>query len=310
MYSYIRYLLLISFLFFFMACNGQQPKKEKEFVLNQSFKPVDVPAIISDPQERIDYAVKHYWEHFNFVDTTYIHLPEVTEQAFSDYLAVLTYASPEAATFSIKKVLKQAEVKQKMYTYFTELFEKYLYDPNSPRRNEELFILVLEAMLESSSLDEVTKIRPAHLLELALRNRVGEASTDFIYTLPNGDTGRLYQLKSDFLLLYFYNPDCDACRELTKQIKHSPEIKKLNQINSIKVLAVYPDEDLTAWKENLGDMPKEWILSYDSSANIKNEEIYDLKAIPCVYLLDKDKKVILKDVSFEDLSGYLSLIIK
>jgi len=39
--------------------------------------------------------------------------------------------------------------------------------------------------------------------------------------------------------------------------------------------------------------------------SLKNDEIYDLKAIPTLYLLDKDKKVVLKDVTFNQVENYL-----
>lgn len=52
-------------------------------------------------------------------------------------------------------------------------------------------------ILAAPVLDEVNKIRPAHLLELALKNRVGEPAIDFTYTLADGKTGTLYNVKAD-----------------------------------------------------------------------------------------------------------------
>lgn len=69
-------------------------------------------------------------------------------------------------------------------------------------RDESLYIYVLEAVLEAPVLDEVSKIRPAHLLELALKNRVGEPATDFTYTLADGKKETLYHTKADYLLLF------------------------------------------------------------------------------------------------------------
>lgn len=305
---------ILSLLFSCWACAGTQSQKNETHIdveqQERAFPTVTVPSLITDPQERADYAIENYWNHFDFSDTVYVHLPEITEQAFSNYLGIIQYASPEIASSSIKRMLKQAEAEKVVYTCFTDMCEKYLYDPNSPFRNEELYIVVLEAMVNSSLLDEVSKIRPASLLDLALRNRLGEKTIDFVYTMGNGQTGRLYNIDSEYLLLYFYNPDCDACQELTGQLKQSLVLKNLQQFKRIKILAVYPDEDLTEWKAHLSDMPKDWILSYDATTKLKNEEIYDLKAIPCLYLLDKNKKVLLKDASFVQLTEYLSLVIK
>jgi len=172
-------------------------------------------------------------------------------------------------------------------------------------RDESLYIYVLEAVLEAPVLDEVSKIRPAHLLELALKNRVGEPATDFTYTLADGKKGTLYHTKADYLLLFFYNPDCHACKEITDQLTASPLVTEWIRNNKLKILAVYPDEDLEAWKNHISYMPASWINSYDSAVSLKNDEIYDLKAIPTLYLLDKDKKVVLKDVTFNQVENYL-----
>lgn len=303
----MKYVYLFVSLFIFVACSGnnsQQKKKETEKP-TPVFEMVAVPTLITEPKERADYLVTHYWDKFDFADTTYVHFPDVTEQAFSNYIAMLTYAEPAPVNRSLKKLVKSAEADPVIFSYFADLLEKYLYDPNSPTRNEEYYIAVLEALLESSQLDDVGKIRPQHLLELALKNRVGQPATDFKYILSNNSTATLYGVKANYLILYFYNPDCDACKEVTRQIAVSRLVTELINQKELTVLAVYPDEDLTAWKEHLPEMPVKWINGYDKEVTLKNDEVYDLKAIPCLYLLDKNKTVLLKDASYEQLEAYL-----
>lgn len=290
----------------FSACNGQQTAKTTTRKAGKvSFEMVAVPSVITDPAERADYLVKHYWDRFDFSDTAAIHVPEITEQAFSNYIDLMKYASPEADSLAIRHMLHRAAADSTVFSYFADLYEKYLYDPNSPLRNETLYIYVLRGLLEEPVWDDVYKIRPAHLLELALKNRVGEEATDFTYTLADGQKKRLYGLKADYVLLFFYNPDCEACKELTGQMAGSPLLNKRLKDKSLKILAVYPDEDLTAWKNHLSSLPAEWINSYDEALSLKNEEIYDLKAIPTLYLLDKEKKVKLKDATFAQIEQAL-----
>ena len=49
-----------------------------------------------------------------------------------------------------------------------------------------------------------------------------------------------------------------------------------------------------------------WIIAYDAGARISKEELYDLKAIPSMYLLDRDKRVLAKD-AFE--VGYIEWLL-
>ena len=52
---------------------------------------VAVPSMITDPGERAKYLVQHYWDKFDFTDTAYIHLPDITEQALTNYIDLMKY---------------------------------------------------------------------------------------------------------------------------------------------------------------------------------------------------------------------------
>lgn len=303
---------------FFIACSGKSAHRNADATAGSTqetavslqtvplrFEPVAVPSMITDPGERAAWAALHYWDRFDFGDTAYIHAPEVTEQAFTDYLDLLNYVTPETARVSLADMLSKAEAEEKMYTYFFELYEKYLYDPNSPVRNEEHFIPVLQTVLRSPLLDETAKIRPAYLLEQALKNRIGEAAADFSYTLADGRRQTLYGTKADWLLLYFYNPDCHMCQETTRELSLGLAVERWRSEKGLKILAVYPDADLAAWQNHLSAMPASWINGYNEGAVVKEQEIYDLKAIPTLYLLNKEKKVVLKDATFAQLEMFL-----
>ena len=139
---------------------------------------------------------------------------------------------------------------------------------------------------------------------LTYAGNLGTIAEEDVYK-RQGQTGKLYNIKADYLLLFFYNPDCHACQEITRQMESSFLINEFSKSNKLKILAVYPDEDLDAWKEHVSVMPKDWINSYDKSVSLKNDEIYDLKAIPTLYLLNKEKKVLLKDATFQQIENYL-----
>jgi thiol-disulfide isomerase/thioredoxin len=302
----MKYIYLFLSLLVFANCNGQKgnnaeangaAKKPAEFQLPT------IPNLLMQPEARAAYLVQHYWDNFDFSDTAYIHLPDISEQAFVDYIDVLPYVPLPIASESIKDMLKQAEADKKVYHYFTDLCEKYLYDANSPMRNDEFYIPVLEAELASPLTEE--KVRPADLLQMAKKNRVGQSATNFSYTLANGQKGALHTLKSPYTLLFFYNPGCHNCQEVTQQLQASPVIDSFLKNHTLTVLAVYTDEDLQAWRDYLPKMPKEWTIVYDDKKAIHGDDLYDLKAIPSLYLLDGDQKtVVLKDVGFAQVEDF------
>jgi hypothetical protein len=57
-------------------------------------------------------------------------------------------------------------------------------------------------------------------------------------------------------------------------------------------------------------LPARWINGYDSQSGIMSGDLYDLKAIPSLYLLNEQKIVLLKDARLEEIEAYLSTLKK
>ena len=304
----MKHLLFLLLTVVFLGCNNTKNNPSEKSATPSApkdFEHVIPPAVMTDRQERVNFLVTNFWQHFNFKDTMYAHTPDITEQAFVDFISFFQYASPDKISEGVANLMKSAEADSVMYAYFAREAEHYLYEPNSPFRNDEYFIPFLEQMVNTSFLDDAHKIRPRYLLNLALKNRPGNQAENLEYTTANGKTGNLYAVKAEYVLLMFYNPGCEACQETMGMIQNSAEITPLIKNGTIKVLAIYPDEDLKKWKEHLKEVPASWINGYDKSLVIRGKEIYDLKAIPTLYLLDGDKKVILKDCSVDGINKFL-----
>lgn len=292
------------FAFLLMSC-GHQPKAQN--VAKQSreltFQLPEVPVMLQSVEDRINYVVQHYWDHFNFKDTAYIHAPDVTEQAAVNYLDLLTRIPKEMADTCFEQVVLQSQQEPKMEEYLTSVFRRYLMDPNSPLRNEDLYEPVAKVL--STHADPVVSSKAALDLRMIRLNRRGSVANDFVYTLFGGAQRRMHQLEADYLVLFFYDPDCDTCQDVLRQLKESELLKSGLQTKKIKVLALYPDEDLRRWEQYRINLPDTWLNAYDKEHKIMQETLYDLKALPSLYLLDHQKKVLLKDVYWSKIEKFL-----
>ena len=121
--------------------------------------------------------------------------------------------------------------------------------------------------------------------------------SDFTYTDAKGRLHSLYETQSEYTLLLFSNPGCPACREIIGMLKSSPLISAMVQDGSMRLLSIYIDEDVAEWFKGLSDYPDEWITGYNQDLTIRDNLVYDVRAIPSLYLLDRDKKVLFKDIS-------------
>jgi len=271
----------------------------------EKFTHPEPPAMITDPTLRLEYVVRHYWDYFDFADTSYIPTPEIAEQAWVNYIDLLFRLPSDKAQKEMKNMMSKSMLNsKKLFLYFAGLADKYLYEPNSPARNEELYITVLEVMIQSAALDDTEKIRPHSQLDWALKNRAGTKAADIQYVGVKGQTGTLYKLNTEFIILFFNDPECTSCKEHIENMRSSALIKRLLSEHKLCILSIYSESDEEKWEKNQTNYPSDWIIGYDPSFSIRS--IYDLKASPTLYLLDKNKTVLLKDATLLQIEYYLN----
>lgn len=256
------------------------------------FLPVLPPAEL-DSEAQAAFLKAHYWDRFDFADTLLLTRIDSARlfEAFVRYAALLS----DADTTAMRNLMERASQSKPMLSRFYEMARPVLYDPNSPLRNDELLIPVLECVTESPLFDRYEKLGPAFDLRLARQNRIGKPANDFRYTLASGREGTLYELEADYVLLFINNPGCPMCKQIREAIGASPMLSEMIERNELKVLALYPDEDLTEWRNYRSEIPASWINGYDAGCRMREEGLYDLKAIPALYLLDRGKRVLVKD---------------
>jgi cytochrome oxidase Cu insertion factor (SCO1/SenC/PrrC family) len=136
-----------------------------------------------------------------------------------------------------------------------------------------------------------------------------EQANDFTYSLASGEQQTLYALQSEMILLYFYDPTCEECHLLMSQLAASDIINRLIDKKKLIVLAVYPDDDIEIWNEYAGHIPQQWINGYDKGVKIHTEGIFLIKSFPTLYLLDKDKMIRMKEMTFKALEFELGKIV-
>ena len=280
------------------ACGGRAPRRPAVATAETPavFLPVIAPAALA-PEERVEWLRWHYWDNFDFADTTFLARADTLQlfEAYARYVQLLFSAPTDGAPMD--SLMRRAAVSRPMLDYFAMLADRVLGDPNSPLRNDEFYIPVLRAQLSSPWYDEYERLAPEYRLSLASQNRIGEQANDFRYTLASGATGTLYGLRAEYVLLFINNPGCPMCREIREAISASPMLTELIEHGRLRVLALYPDENLDEWRAYREQIPASWINAYDDGCVLREKGLYDLSAIPSLYLLDAQKRVLVKDAT-------------
>ena len=235
------------------------------------------------------------WEGFAFSNQQIVESREA-EERFARFLLSLEQQTPTQQAEQIGNLLAKAE-QYNTTARFLLLADKYLHDPNSPYRNDERYLLFLQYAATHQLADYTTNPRYQKHYTMVQKNRVGHKATDFPYTTQAGEKGRLYQLQSRYILLFFHDPDCEECQYVKKQLEnqHAYFAQK-----GVQVVAVYIDDEVEAWRK--AHYPSTWLSVY--APEIDKQDLYDIKALPSLYLLESQKRVVLKDARVDTVVSY------
>lgn len=260
-----------------------------------------VPPTLRRPADRAAYLLEHFWDALSFGDTLRSRDRAFMEQHFSTFVSVFPHAGEPARRTAVRKLLERAEADTAAYVLLTEIAEKYLYETDSPLYSEADYQLFLEQFAEAPVLGEYGRVRPRWQLETVRKNRPGMTAADFAYTTRAGGRTTLHETPAgQSLLLIFYDPDCDHCREVLATLQQDPTLEQLTADGRLTVLAVYSGGDRALWRQTAAALPERWTVGYESGA-MQERGAYVLRQLPTLYLLDRDKRVLLKEPRPEQL---------
>lgn len=275
-------------LFVLWACTLVQAQAQ------QSFPYPAIPDTLRSVEQRAGYLSEHYWDNYNFADTLLLKSKEVTEQGFVNFIDILNRFNLDNASKGVahkdiaQKGITRKDITQQGIACFTRkafsnaaakerfenLIEHYFEDQLSPVRNDRVYLIFLEEMKNSPCFDETEKERIAFKIKTTNKNLPGDIAINFKFKDENGKEHQLSDYKDQKVILYFYDPDCENCHEV------SAWLKQQSIPADIKVLKMIADNH----------------ISY----------MYSLKNMPTIFLLDKENKVILKDCTAQELIENIS----
>lgn len=284
------------------------------------FPQVSVPAIYADDRESaLEYAALHFWDAMTDTARAYpsdtvlvsgVRRDDV-EEAYANYIGLLgmlpyTAASDALCVMTDKaSACERADTASNVFETVVHFTEKYLYDPNSPMRNEDLYLSFARKMADCSIVPSEKRRAYEREAGLCSLNMTGSRAADFQFSDRYGKVRTLFGVRAEYTLLFFSNPGCEACAEIISVLASDRKVNEMIGSGRLAVVNVYIDEDIASWYEYMPLYPENWYSGYDHNLVIRTDMLYNVRAIPSLYLLDRDKTVLMKDAVPENVFSFL-----
>ncbi len=278
------------------------------------------PITRQDSLDNYQYYKKHYWDGITFMDDRIIRtpffLPKV-EKYFreivspvpdstikdADYLLLLARSSPEMYKFLLNWLTDEYINPKYMGqdAVFVHLFEKYHSKGVSNWLNEKQMTVISNR---------------AYML---MSNLIGEQAANLEMTDTSGINTALYNINSDYIVICFWDPTCSHCRVEVPKLDSIYNAKWKNE--GVKMLGVLTEtHEKDKWLEFINEHKMQnWINVYQTDEQKKTiedakkpsyKQLYDVVQTPTLYLLDKDKRIVAKKLTREQMDDVLQMKIK
>ena len=254
-------------LLLFFACSVKGWTQENAFPY-----PV-IPVSLTDEKARLAYTLEHFWENYDFRNSSQTN-HQIGEQGFVDFANLMAYADSATCAKAAGAFADSIACSEQRLGRFEDLLRHYLENPQSPLRNDTVYSHLLRAL-------PTTPQRQFLIHQLSL-NQPGMMSADCSFVDTEGNRVRLYDIQSQYVLLVFFDPQCEHCQEQMPQIKREPLLQKTS---GLKVVYI------------------------DTNLNPDVMKVFYLPALPSLYLLDAHKRVVVKDGSLQQIVSQLNVLL-
>jgi len=287
-------------------------------ILNAS-KDVEIPnlPLLADGTENKDlqfqYYKSHFFDNFDFSDSRLIRTP-VFHSKINTYLENLTAKIPDSIIVScdylIEKSRENTDVFKYVVSYLTSTYER-----SKIMGLEKVFVHLVNKYYKTN---EVTWVDEAQMFKIIDRAEtieplmIGSKAPNLVLRDTSNFIHNLYAINKDLTMLIFYDPDCGHCKEVVSDVKQNYD-EWLNNGISIEVIAICVELDRDKWIEFINNYDTgDWInvaefkTYVDGEFNRQNDpyvtpfpyvkQIYDINGTPKIYLLDKDKNILVNSI--------------
>lgn len=292
---------------------------------------------LKDSTFKYKYFRDHYFDNIDLTDSRIVNVPVFQKKLEYFYSKNMLIQHPDTLIKYLTPVMEQLPEGTEIYRFVvanvTSNFEKskimgmdkvvnYLvakyYCAPDANGNPKGF------WMDQEKMDELCKDT-----EKRLRLVQGVVPPNLI--LPDSTNQKwynLYEIDSDYIVLYFWDPNCGHCKKETPKLQ-TLYAKKLKD-RGVEIFSVgkATGDDFEDWKafikknnltfinvgltqkiyEQAKENPRSLIPSKTTLESVNYQDTYDIYSTPRVWILDKDKKIIAKSLSIAQLERFFDRI--
>lgn len=278
------------------------------------------PVTRQDSLENYQYYKKHYWDGITFMDDRIIRTPFFLPK-LERYFREVVSPAPDSTIKDMEYIILLSRSNPEMYKFLLNWLTDEYINPKYMGQ-DKVFVHLFEKYHSkgiTNWLNEKQLTAISNRAYMVMSNLIGEPAANLQMTNMAGIKSPLYNIKANYIVIAFWDPSCGHCR--TEMPRMDSLYKAKWKSEGVKIYAVLSEfKEKDKWQDFIKEHHmEEWTNVYESEAQKKAVEdaktpsykqLYDVTQTPTLYLLDKDKRIIAKKLTLEQMDEVLQAKIK
>jgi Domain of unknown function (DUF5106)/Thioredoxin-like len=265
------------------------------------------------------YYKAHYWDNISFTDDRLIRTP-ILEPKLDHYYKDLVSPDPDSLNREIDHMLLYSRTNKEMFKFLLVYFTQKYINPEYMGQ-DAVFIHLFEKYINTGQAAFFTEKYRKFVDDRAysiMANLIGQPAANLEMTDTGGKAKSLYEIPAKFILICFWDPTCSHCKETIPKVDSIYQAKW--KYEGVQVFAVMVDGGQENWlnfirSHNLTD----WINVYQTTSQHEAviasgrpdyRQLYDVYQTPVLYLLDNEKRIVAKKLSYQQVDEVINLKLK
>jgi len=297
------------------------PKSMMRFFLDVLQRP-EIPAIPiingkADSTYPFYYVKNHYWDNVVFNDNRLIRTP-FFEAKLDEYFKNYVSREPDSIIEEVQYMLTVAKTGKEIYPFLLFKFTNKYISPEFMGQ-DKVFLHLFQNFFSKGDTVLLNNESKKAITERAysiMANLIGNPAPALDLTTMDNKLFSLYNSPSKYTFIAFWDPTCGHCKEEMPRVDsfYTNNWKQLG----VQVIGVNTNiKELASWKQFITEQHFDagWTHIYQTEAALNAEinagkattirQLYDVFKTPTFYLLDKDKKIIAKNLTVDQFHDFL-----
>ncbi|NRB64207.1 MAG: redoxin domain-containing protein [Saprospiraceae bacterium] len=257
------------------------------------------------------YTRDHYFDHIDLTDSRLLRSSFLFGRV-NNYVENLNIQVPDSIIKGVDYILQNTQSSEDMFRFWLIHFLNK-YAGSKTVGMDAVYVHIAnnyygKGMATWTEPEQLEKIlNNAKKLEPLL---IGKIAPNIAMQKQDGSPVALYDIGSEYTILYFWRYDCGHCKESTPYMKDFYEQFKDRDITLMAACLKFTDEVGGCWDYIEENEITDWLHTVDPYGRSRFHEKYDLRTTPQIYVLNRDKEIIMKKIGAEQLSEVMEKLIE